>query len=105
MVKTIGPSVDLGVLVIEEEDGSWINEILRFKQTGALPEDKATARRIRRMESWYSDAHLRTLAYRRAVTKLYNRRVHPRYVKMGDLVLRKVEVSDPTRSRGKLASN
>ncbi|RWV78062.1 hypothetical protein GW17_00061029 [Ensete ventricosum] len=31
------------------------------------------------------DAHLRTLAYRRVVAKLYNRRVRPRLVKMGDL--------------------
>ncbi|RRT33832.1 hypothetical protein B296_00059203, partial [Ensete ventricosum] len=49
------------------------------------------------------DAHLRALAYRRAVTKLYNRQVRPQHVEMGDLVLRKTEVSDPTRSRGKLA--
>ncbi|RWW35407.1 hypothetical protein BHE74_00059669 [Ensete ventricosum] len=48
---------------------------------------------------------MRTLAYRRAVTKLYNRRVHPWLVKMGDLVLRKAEVNDPNRSRGKLAPN
>ncbi|RRT45324.1 hypothetical protein B296_00035613 [Ensete ventricosum] len=41
----------------------------------------------------------------RAVTKLYNRRVCHRYVKMGDLVLRKAEVNDPTRPRGKLAPN
>ncbi|RZS27719.1 hypothetical protein BHM03_00061241, partial [Ensete ventricosum] len=52
-----------------------------------------------------ADAHLRALAYRRAVTKLYNRRVRPRHVEMGDLVLRKTEVSDPTRSCGKLAPN
>ncbi|RWV77377.1 hypothetical protein GW17_00061803, partial [Ensete ventricosum] len=51
------------------------------------------------------DAHLRALAYRRAVTKLYNRRVHPWHVKMGDLVLRKAEGSDLTRSNGKLAPN
>ncbi|RRT35743.1 hypothetical protein B296_00045032, partial [Ensete ventricosum] len=51
------------------------------------------------------DAHLRTLAYRRAVTRLYNHRVRHRHVKMGGLVLRKAEVSDPTRSRGKLAPN
>ncbi|RWV81943.1 hypothetical protein GW17_00056597 [Ensete ventricosum] len=79
-VKTTGPSVNLGVLTVDEEEGSWINKII-------------------------PDAHLRTLAYRRAITKLYNHRVHPRLVKMGDLVLRKAEVSDPTRSRGKLAPN
>ncbi|RRT83562.1 hypothetical protein B296_00011202, partial [Ensete ventricosum] len=35
----------------------------------------------------------------------YNCRVRPRLVRIGDLVLRKAEVSNPTRSRGKLASN
>ncbi|RRT45582.1 hypothetical protein B296_00023952 [Ensete ventricosum] len=45
------------------------------------------------------------LAYRRTIAKLYIHRVHPRLIKMGGLVLRKAEVSDPTRSRGKLAPN
>ncbi|RWW68964.1 hypothetical protein BHE74_00023466, partial [Ensete ventricosum] len=36
---------------------------------------------------------------------LYNHKVFPRQIKAGDLVLRKAEVSDPTRSRGKLAPN
>ncbi|RWW41833.1 hypothetical protein BHE74_00052657, partial [Ensete ventricosum] len=57
------------------------------------------------LEEKRADAYLPALAYRRVVTKLYNRRVRPRLVKMGDLVLRKAEVSDPTRSRGKLAPN
>ncbi|KAJ8510678.1 hypothetical protein OPV22_001112 [Ensete ventricosum] len=48
-----------------------------------------------------ADAHLRALAYRKAVTKLYNRWVRPRHVETGDLVLWKTEVSDPTRSRAK----
>ncbi|RRT37691.1 hypothetical protein B296_00043695 [Ensete ventricosum] len=51
------------------------------------------------------DAHLRALAYRRVVTKLYNHRVCPRHVETGGLVLRKTEVIDLTRSRGKLALN
>ncbi|RWW36989.1 hypothetical protein BHE74_00057945, partial [Ensete ventricosum] len=36
---------------------------------------------------------------------LYNRKVYPRHIKAGDLILRKAEVSDPTRSRDKLALN
>ncbi|RRT73108.1 hypothetical protein B296_00012597 [Ensete ventricosum] len=76
MVRTIGPSV---------------NSILR-ENLDLLEEKRA-------------DSHLRALAYRRAVTKLYNRRVRPRHVETGDLVLRKTEVSDPTRSRGKLTLN
>ncbi|RRT52553.1 hypothetical protein B296_00007172, partial [Ensete ventricosum] len=30
-------------------------------------------------------AHLRALAYKRAMAKLYNRRVYPRQIKFGDL--------------------
>ncbi|RWW57626.1 hypothetical protein BHE74_00035567, partial [Ensete ventricosum] len=36
---------------------------------------------------------------------LYNRKVRPWQILTSDLVLRKTEVSNPTRSRGKLASN
>ncbi|RWW70452.1 hypothetical protein BHE74_00021866, partial [Ensete ventricosum] len=57
------------------------------------------------LEEKRADSHLRALAYIRAVTKLYNRRVRPRHVAAGDLVLQKTEVSDPTRSRGKLSPN
>ncbi|RRT31214.1 hypothetical protein B296_00051674, partial [Ensete ventricosum] len=57
------------------------------------------------LEEKRADAHLRALAYRRVITKIYNRRVSPRHVQTGDLVLRKTEVSDPTRSRDKLAPN
>ncbi|RRT34870.1 hypothetical protein B296_00036597, partial [Ensete ventricosum] len=53
------------------------------------------------LEEKRADVHLRALVYRRAVTKLYNHRVRPRHVKMGDLVLRKTKVSDPAQSRGK----
>ena len=50
-----------------------------------------------------ADAHLKALSYKRAVAKVYNRKVRPRPIKLNDLVLRKTEVSDPTRARGKLA--
>ncbi|RWV78271.1 hypothetical protein GW17_00060783 [Ensete ventricosum] len=48
---------------------------------------------------------MRALGYKKVVAKLYNRKVCPRQIKASDLVLRKVEVSDPTRSWGKLAPN
>ncbi|RRT45522.1 hypothetical protein B296_00042453 [Ensete ventricosum] len=38
------------------------------------------------LEENQADAHIQILAYRRVVTMLYNRRVHPWHVKMGDLV-------------------
>ncbi|KAJ8467305.1 hypothetical protein OPV22_029857 [Ensete ventricosum] len=53
MVRTIGPSIGPTMMTVDQEDGGWTDEILRFKQAGVLPEDKAAARRIRRTESWY----------------------------------------------------
>ncbi|XP_077225651.1 uncharacterized protein LOC143858820 [Tasmannia lanceolata] len=47
-------------------------------------------------------ALLRTASYQQKVAQYYNARVKKRTVKPGDLVLRRVEVSDP-RSSGKLA--
>ncbi|RWW16202.1 hypothetical protein GW17_00019919 [Ensete ventricosum] len=47
-------------------------------------------------------AHLKTLHYQRAVARLYNRRVRPRPIGEGDLVLKKAEVSDPGRTCRKL---
>ncbi|CAD5175909.1 unnamed protein product, partial [Musa acuminata subsp. malaccensis] len=52
-----------------------------------------------------ADAHLKNLLYKKAVARLYNRRVRPRSIKLGDLVLRKAEVNDPGRARGKLSLN
>ncbi|RRT75104.1 hypothetical protein B296_00011140 [Ensete ventricosum] len=49
-------------------------------------------------------AHLQALEYKKVIIRLYNYRVCPREIKTGDLVLRKAEVSDPTRSRGQLTA-
>ncbi|RRT65741.1 hypothetical protein B296_00001118 [Ensete ventricosum] len=67
--------------------------------------DSSSARKAYARSEKQVDAHLRMLAYKRAVAKLYNCRVCRRLIKAGDLVLRKAEVSDPTRSRRKLAPN
>ncbi|XP_065015514.1 uncharacterized protein LOC135642962 [Musa acuminata AAA Group] len=55
------------------------------------------------LEEQRADAHLKALSYKRVVAKVYNRKVRPRPIKLSDLVLRKTEVSDPTRATGKLA--
>ncbi|KAJ8477085.1 hypothetical protein OPV22_020812 [Ensete ventricosum] len=52
-VRTVGPSIGPTLMTVSQEDGGWTNEILHFKQTGVLPEDKAAAQRVRRAESWY----------------------------------------------------
>ncbi|RWV95303.1 hypothetical protein GW17_00042077, partial [Ensete ventricosum] len=50
-----------------------------------------------------AEAYLKTLHYQRAVARFYNQKVHLRPISMGDLVLRKAEVSNPKHSCGKLA--
>ncbi|XP_065004118.1 uncharacterized protein LOC135636357 [Musa acuminata AAA Group] len=55
------------------------------------------------LEERRADANRKALSYKRVVARVYNRRVRPRSIKLEDLVLRKIEVSHPTRVRGKLA--
>lgn len=47
------------------------------------------------------EAHPCILEYKKVVARLYNQRVQPREVKVGDLVLCKAEVSNTTGSQGK----
>ncbi|RWW48628.1 hypothetical protein BHE74_00045279 [Ensete ventricosum] len=79
--------------------------ILRVQTHDEEASNQQLRKNLDLLEEKQADAHMRTLAYRRVVAKLYNRRVCPRLVKMGDLVLWKAEVSDPIWSRGKLAPN
>ncbi|RWW56924.1 hypothetical protein BHE74_00036321 [Ensete ventricosum] len=55
------------------------------------------------LEERRTEAHLRELTYKKAIARLYNIKVRPQQVTTSDLVLRKAEESDPTRTRGKLA--
>ncbi|GAV60630.1 rve domain-containing protein/RVT_3 domain-containing protein, partial [Cephalotus follicularis] len=48
-------------------------------------------------------AAIRVVAYQQRVSRYYNKRVNPRPLQQGDLVLRNSAVSDPTGTRGKLA--
>ncbi|RWW63459.1 hypothetical protein BHE74_00029359, partial [Ensete ventricosum] len=57
------------------------------------------------LEERRATMHMQILGYKKAVANLYNRIECPPQIKVGDMVLRKVEVSDPTRFRGKLAPN
>ncbi|RWW47933.1 hypothetical protein BHE74_00046042 [Ensete ventricosum] len=52
------------------------------------------------LEGRWAKAHL---TYKKAVARLYNSKVCPLRETSGDLVLRKAEVSDPDRTRDKLA--
>ncbi|RWW82246.1 hypothetical protein BHE74_00009302 [Ensete ventricosum] len=48
-------------------------------------------------------AHLKNLHYQGVAARLYKRRVRPRPIAKGDLVLKRAEVSDLGYTRGKLA--
>uniref|UniRef100_A0A804JFN3 Integrase catalytic domain-containing protein n=1 Tax=Musa acuminata subsp. malaccensis TaxID=214687 RepID=A0A804JFN3_MUSAM len=72
-------------------------------------DEEASARGLRAgldlIEERRADAHLKDLSYKRAVARIYNRKVRPRPIKLGDLVLRRIEVGDPTRTHDKLVAN
>ncbi|GKV35924.1 hypothetical protein SLEP1_g44125 [Rubroshorea leprosula] len=51
------------------------------------------------------EARLRTLVYKQKLANFYNKRVHPRTFKVGDLVLRKVGLTGFETHFGKLAPN
>ncbi|RWW38207.1 hypothetical protein BHE74_00056579, partial [Ensete ventricosum] len=67
---------------------------LRVQTHGEEASNQQLCENLDLLEEKRADAHLQTLTYRRAITKLYNSRIRPRLVKMGDLVLWKAEVSD-----------
>ncbi|GAV77951.1 hypothetical protein CFOL_v3_21419, partial [Cephalotus follicularis] len=48
---------------------------------------------------------IKVVAYQQRVSRYYNKRVNPRPVRKGDLVLRNSAIVDPTGTRGKLAPN
>ncbi|GAV79163.1 hypothetical protein CFOL_v3_22628, partial [Cephalotus follicularis] len=50
-------------------------------------------------------ATIRVAAYQQRVSRYYNKRINPRPLKEGDLVLRNAEITDLTGTRGKLAPN
>ncbi|RWW41987.1 hypothetical protein BHE74_00052494 [Ensete ventricosum] len=57
------------------------------------------------LEERRAKVHLKALTYKKAIAKLYNRKVYPKQIMMDNLVLRKAMDSDPTRAQDKLAPN
>ncbi|GAV89446.1 rve domain-containing protein [Cephalotus follicularis] len=55
------------------------------------------------VEELRDKAVIRVAAYQERVSRYYNKRVSPRPLRQGDLVLRNSAVADPTGTRGKLA--
>ncbi|GAV77089.1 hypothetical protein CFOL_v3_20561, partial [Cephalotus follicularis] len=57
------------------------------------------------VEELRDKATIRVPTYQQRVSRYYNKRVNPRPLREGDLVLRNMEIVDPTGPRGKLAPN
>ncbi|GAV76363.1 hypothetical protein CFOL_v3_19838 [Cephalotus follicularis] len=57
------------------------------------------------VEELRDKATIKVVAYQKRVSRYYNKRVNPRPLKEGDLVIRNATIADPTCTRGKLAPN
>ncbi|GAV60511.1 hypothetical protein CFOL_v3_04041, partial [Cephalotus follicularis] len=57
------------------------------------------------VEELRDKATIKVAAYQQRVSRYYNKRVNPRPLREGDLVLRNSALADPTCTRGKLAPN
>ncbi|GAV82280.1 hypothetical protein CFOL_v3_25732 [Cephalotus follicularis] len=55
------------------------------------------------VEELRDKASIRVAAYQQRVNRYYNKRVSPRPLRRGDLVLRNSTIVDPTDTRGKLS--
>ncbi|GAV61679.1 hypothetical protein CFOL_v3_05206 [Cephalotus follicularis] len=57
------------------------------------------------VEELRDKAAIRVATYQQRVSRYYNKRVNPRPLREGDLVIRNAVIADPTGTRGKLAPN
>ncbi|GAV81377.1 hypothetical protein CFOL_v3_24834 [Cephalotus follicularis] len=71
----------------EENNEEWLRNLLDLVEN---LRDKAT---------------IKVAAYQQRVSRYYNKRVNPRPLREGDLVLCNAAIADPIGTRGKLATN
>ncbi|GAV92155.1 hypothetical protein CFOL_v3_35536, partial [Cephalotus follicularis] len=57
------------------------------------------------VEDLRDKAAIKVVTYQQRVSRYYNKRVNPRPLREGDLVLRNSAIADPTDTKGKLAPN
>ncbi|GAV86578.1 hypothetical protein CFOL_v3_30008 [Cephalotus follicularis] len=57
------------------------------------------------VEELKDKAAIKVATYQQRVSRYYNKKVNPRPLREGDLVLRNSAIADPTGTRGKLAPN
>ncbi|XP_065033909.1 uncharacterized protein LOC135666271 [Musa acuminata AAA Group] len=48
-------AIEVVATVAHGTPATWVQEMLRFKQDGTLPDDTTTARRLRRTQAWYTE--------------------------------------------------
>ena len=50
-------AISISVVSSVDARTTWVQEMLCFKQDGVLPTDEAVARRMHRMQAWYSEVN------------------------------------------------
>ncbi|KAK3006096.1 hypothetical protein RJ639_017350 [Escallonia herrerae] len=85
--------VEIGVPTIQALHFNELNNEVGFRANLDLVEEART------------HAHVRSVAIKQRVARYYNQRVRSKQFNEGDLVLRKLEVSDPKAATGKLTPN
>ncbi|RWW85528.1 hypothetical protein BHE74_00005783 [Ensete ventricosum] len=53
MAKISKPSIGSVVVAVTEVEHDWIEDMLKFKDNGSLPEDRSSAQRVRRTSPSY----------------------------------------------------
>nr|XP_009386285.1 PREDICTED: uncharacterized protein LOC103973446 [Musa acuminata subsp. malaccensis] len=48
-------AIEVVATVAHGTSATWVQEMLRFKRDGTLPDDATTARRLRRTQAWYTE--------------------------------------------------
>ncbi|RWW82490.1 hypothetical protein BHE74_00009049 [Ensete ventricosum] len=95
-------SLAFGIEVVLAPEVIFIT--LRIENFTTETSEAGLREKLDMLEERKAKAHIKTLHYERAIARLYNRRIQPRPIGMRDLVLRKVEGSDPGCTHEKLAS-
>ncbi|XP_064966400.1 uncharacterized protein LOC135675135 [Musa acuminata AAA Group] len=72
---------------------------LRTRSYDEKTSDEGLRAALDLLEERRANAHVRALSYKRAVARIYNRRVRPRPIKLGDLVLRRTEDLEHPKSQ------
>ncbi|GAV89245.1 hypothetical protein CFOL_v3_32663, partial [Cephalotus follicularis] len=88
--------------MIPVEIGVHSPKVIYFNQVG---NEEGLRALLDLVEELRDKAVIKVAAYQQRVNRYYNKRVNPRPIKEGDLVLKNAAITDPTGTRGKLVPN